>query len=284
MADTLADTPGRGRAFVAQVLALAIYAAWVIGVGLHHEAWFDEMQAWLLARDNSFATLIGTYARYEGTPGLWHAILWVAARAGLPFGAIWVLSVSCAIVAAAVVLWRAPFPLPLRIGLLCTWYFGYQYSVVARGYCLDLMLLPVAASLFATRVQRPLGYGVVIGLLANINAFSFLAAGLLGLELLVRLAQARRLMLSGTIFLISPAWGRMLPMPLLGGERGIWAILTMQLLLYFGVAAGYDLATRRRVHPAYFWGIGGSIIATALMKPVSMIPAVAALAHTLTGA
>ncbi|WP_353228639.1 hypothetical protein [Novosphingobium sp.] len=193
MADTLAETPGRGRAFVVQSLALAIYAAWVITVGLHHEAWFDEMQAWLLARDNSFATLIGTYARYEGTPGLWHAILWVAARAGLPFAGIWVLSVSCAIVAAAVVLWRAPFPLPLRIGLLATWYFGYQYSVVARGYCLDLMLLPVAASLFATRVQRPLGYGLVIGLLANINAFSFLAAGLLGLELLVRLVQGRRL-------------------------------------------------------------------------------------------
>ncbi len=178
---------------IVQVLALVFYATWVIWVGMHHEAWFDEMQAWLLARDNTLVTLIGTYARYEGTPGLWHAILWLAIHTGLPFGAIWVLSAGFAIVAAALVLWRAPFPLPLRVGLLATWYFGYQYSVVARGYCLDLMLLPMAAILFADRVRWPLGYAVVIGIIANINAFSFLASGLLGLELLVRLALARRL-------------------------------------------------------------------------------------------
>jgi hypothetical protein len=176
-----------------QAIVLAIYAAWVIWVGLHHEAWFDEMQAWLLARDNSFSALIGYYARYEGTPGLWHAILWVAARASLPFSAIWMLSAGFAILAAAIVLWRAPFPLPLRIGLLASYYFGYQYSVVARGYCLDLLLMPIAAILFADRVRRPLGYALVVGLIANINAYSFLAAGLLGLELFVRLVLARRL-------------------------------------------------------------------------------------------
>ncbi len=184
---------GTARTVAIQSLALAVYAAWVIWIGFHHEAWFDEMQAWLLARDNSFAALIGYYARYEGTPGLWHAILWVASHAGMPFSAIWMLSCGLAIAAAAVVLWRAPFPLPLRIGLLASYYFGYQYSVVARGYCLDLLLLPVVASLFADRVRRPLGYGLAIGLLANINAFSFLAAGLLGLDLLVRLALARKL-------------------------------------------------------------------------------------------
>jgi hypothetical protein len=184
---------GSGRASAWQVLAFALYAVWVITIGLHHEAWFDEMQAWLLARDNSFGTLIGTYARYEGTPGLWHAILWVAAHAGLPFAAIWVLSVGFAILAAAVVVWRAPFPLPLRLGLLATWYFGYQYSVVARGYCLDLLLVSIAASQFADRVKRPLPYALVVGVIANINAFSFLAAGLLGLDLAIRLGVARKL-------------------------------------------------------------------------------------------
>ncbi|WP_353228635.1 hypothetical protein [Novosphingobium sp.] len=117
-----------------------------------------------------------------------------------------------------------------------------------------------------------------------ITVLTFYAFTVSAIVLRQRTDWHRRLMLSGTIFLISPAWGRMLPMPLLGGELGMWAILTIQLLLYFVVAAGFDLATRRRVHPAYFWGVGGSIVATALMKPVSMIPAIAALAHTLTGA
>lgn len=182
-----------GRESLIIGVALALYAAWVITVGLHHEAWFDEMQAWLLARDNSLPTLIGTYARYEGTPGLWHAILWLAIRCGLPFSAIWVLSTGFAIAAAAVTLRYAPFPLALRLGLLVTWYFGYQYSVVARGYCLDLLLFSIAAALYARRVDHALGYALTIGLLANVNAFSFLTAGLLGLELLWRLYAARQL-------------------------------------------------------------------------------------------
>jgi hypothetical protein len=179
-------------ATLTQWAALGTYAAWVIWVGLHHEGWFDEMQAWLLARDNSLAMLFGHYIRYEGTPGLWHLILWVASHAGLPFAAIWMISATCAIAGAAVIVWRAPFPLPLRLGLLATYFYGYQFSVIARGYSLDLLLLPIAAMLFGGRVERPLRYALVVGLLANVNAFSFLAAGLMGLDLLARLVPARR--------------------------------------------------------------------------------------------
>jgi hypothetical protein len=175
-----------------QVVALLAYAAWVVFVALHHEAWFDEMQAWLLARDNGLALLVGHYARYEGTPALWHVILWVVIRAGLPFGAIWMVSAACAIAGAAIVVWRAPFPLGLRLGLLAGYFYGYQFSVIARGYCLDLVLVPLAAALFSGRVDRPVRYALVVGLLANVNVFSFLAAAALGLEWLVRLILLRR--------------------------------------------------------------------------------------------
>lgn len=181
------------KAGAAQIAALVCYAAWIIWVGSHHEAWFDETQAWLLARDNPFGTLVGYYARYEGTPALWHAVLWVAIRAGLPLTCIWMLSAACAFGGAVVGVRHAPFPLALRLGLLATYFFGYQYAVVARGYCVDLLLVPIAAVFFADRVARPLRYALVVGVIANINAFSFMAAGLLGLDLLVRLVLARRL-------------------------------------------------------------------------------------------
>ena len=194
--DARADGIG---ATIAKFAGLSVYAAWVIWVGLHHEGWFDEMQAWLLARDNGLGTLLGHYVRYEGTPGLWHVMLWFAARAGLPFAAIWTISAACAIGGAAVIVFRAPFPLPLRLGLLTTYFYGYQFSVIARGYSLDLLLLPIAATLFASRVERPVRYALVVGLLANVNAFSFLAAALMGLELLVRLVLARRWLRSDAV-------------------------------------------------------------------------------------
>ncbi len=202
-------------AFVAQATALFAYAAWVVFIGLHHEGWFDETQAWMLARGNSLPMLIGHYARYEGTPGLWHLILWCAARAGLPFASLWIISAACAIGGAAVIVFRAPFPLPLRLGLLTTYYYGYQYSVIARGYCLDLLLVPIAASLFASRLDRPLRYALVVGLLANVNAFSFIAAGLMGLELLVRLAVARRIVRADALAALA-----------LAGSLGLIAVAT----------------------------------------------------------
>ena len=195
---------------------IAVYAAWLIGVALHHEAWFDEMQAWILARDNSLGMLVGHYARYEGAPALWHVILWIAVRAGLPFSAIWAISVACAIGGAAIVVRSAPFPLFLRLGLLVSYYYGFQFSVIARGYCLDLLLMPMAAALFPTRVERPMRYALVVGLIANVNAFSFLAAAILGLELFVRQIAARRMFRRHVLTALA-----------LAGGCGVFALWTM---------------------------------------------------------
>jgi hypothetical protein len=192
---------GRGVPRVAQVwgdrswrfLVLFIFAAWVFIVGSHHEPWFDEAQAWLLARDNGLWQLLAHRVRYEGSPGLWHAVLWLAIRAGLRFQWFFALPAGFAIAGAAVILWRAPFPAPLRVGLLASYFYGYQFSVVARSYCLDLLLVPLAATFFAARAQRPIRYALVIGLIANANAHGFLVACVLGLELAWQIVKGQRI-------------------------------------------------------------------------------------------
>lgn len=184
-----ADSPARSGApglapAVARAwkpLTLAALAVWLLAVSARHEPWFDEAQAWLIARDSSLAQIVLVQARYEGTPPLWHMVLWACIRAGLPYAQLHLVSAACALAGAAIVLWRAPFP-ALRIGVMASYFFAYQFAVVARSYALDLVVLPALASLFAARARRPLAYGLLIGLLANCNAHSFLAAGVLGLE------------------------------------------------------------------------------------------------------
>jgi hypothetical protein len=45
----------------------------------------------------------------------------------------------------------------------------------------------------------------------------------------------------------------------------------------------HDLVTRGRIHPSYFWGIGGSVAAVALMKPLGALPLFVAWADKLSG-
>ncbi|MFC4254004.1 hypothetical protein GRI97_01135 [Altererythrobacter xixiisoli] len=176
-----------------KIAALVAFAAWVLAIGARHEPWFDEAQAWLLARDSGLVELLAERVRYEGTPGLWHAILWIAIRCGLPYAQFQLLPAGFAIAGAAVVLWRAPFPGWMRLAVIFSYFFAYQYSVVARSYTVDLLLIPLAAAFFAQRSERPLRYALVIGLIANLNAHGFLAAAVLGLELAWHLYRADRL-------------------------------------------------------------------------------------------
>lgn len=65
----------------------------------------------------------------------------------------------------------------------------------------------------------------------------------------------KRLMLLATIDLIGPAIARMAQhssRPLFAEHFPMWAFAGM--MLFIAVSAVYDLATRRRVHPAYLWG------------------------------
>lgn len=63
--------------------------ALLLGFGItHHEPWFDEAQAWLLARDSTPLDLINRHLRYEGSPGLWHFILSIFAKSGLPYQSV----------------------------------------------------------------------------------------------------------------------------------------------------------------------------------------------------
>ncbi|TAN28683.1 MAG: hypothetical protein EPN31_07810 [Castellaniella sp.] len=175
-----------------KLVVFVSFAAWIIVVGMHHEPWFDESQAWLLARDSSFYELLAERVRYEGTPGLWHILLWLAIRAGLPFDGFYLISVACALIGATLILWRAPFPAPLRMLLLASYFFSYQFSIVARSYALDLALVPALACVFPQRTKRPVAYGLLIGLLANSNAHSLCFASVLGVEWLWVLIRVHR--------------------------------------------------------------------------------------------
>jgi hypothetical protein len=59
----------------------------------------------------------------------------------------------------------------------------------------------------------------------------------------------RRLLIGAAIILMEPALGRLLPMPLIGGENGEWLALLVQLGV-LALVMRHDRATRGEIHPA----------------------------------
>lgn len=119
---------------VPECLALAAYMALLALVMSRHEPWFDEAEAWLMTRDLSLADLIFGWLRYEGHPPVWYLLLALPAKLGVPYE--WGLKTVewlCASAAAAVLLFRSPFPRAARLALPFTYFLFYQYGVNAKN-------------------------------------------------------------------------------------------------------------------------------------------------------
>jgi len=90
----------------------------------------------------------------------------------------------------------------------------------------------------------------------------------------------RRLMLCGAMQVMLPGAARLI-LPFMGGWIliDIWATL----LPFMAAALIYDLRTRGRVHPAYYWGFGAIVLGLALIRPIAFSPPLLALTHHLAG-
>jgi len=157
---------GTRRSSLSVVVPTAAYALLVCFAASRHEPWADEAQAWLLARDSRFWALWTTLLHYEGTPGLWHSLLWVLTRLHVSYGALNYFSAAFGVAGAYLMFRFSPFVLPVRLLLPFTYFLAYQYAVVARSYVLIPPLLFGLAAVYNQRERRPLLYECLLGALA----------------------------------------------------------------------------------------------------------------------
>lgn len=161
--------------FLPEFAVLAVYMGLLAFIMSRHEPWFDEAQAWLMARDLSYSDLLFKWLRYEGHPPVWYLLLSVPAKLGVPYE--WGLkSVEfvCASAAASVLLFKSPFPRPVRLLLPFTYYFFYQYGVISRCYSVMMLFLWLAAVCFPERNARPARFVAMLALLGGTMAYGML--------------------------------------------------------------------------------------------------------------
>ena len=171
---------------------LLAYSCVVLFTVRYHEKWADEAQAWLIARDLPLSRIWFYELRYEGSPGLWHTILWIAQHwFHAPYGALGYIGVVFAIAGVAVLVLRAPFPWYVRWPLAFTYFMVYQYAVIARPYTMLPLLCFLVAILFKD-IEHPERMTLVLVLLANLSLHGTILAACFGLLYLVEAIKSWR--------------------------------------------------------------------------------------------
>ena len=75
-----------------------------------HEPWFDEAQAWAIARSGSLKEILFEIPHYEGHPPLWDLILLPFAKLGAPYElSLAIVNIFFMTLAVAVLLFQVTF-------------------------------------------------------------------------------------------------------------------------------------------------------------------------------
>ena len=157
---------------------LFIYTAALTFVVCFHELWFDETQAWLIAKSASYKEILTYIPHYEGHPPLWHLILSVFAKNGAPVDiTLKTLNIFFSTLAMALLIFRSPFPKIVRYLLPFTYYFFYQYGIMSRPYSLTMIAVFLAAITYNERNKKPWRYIISLILLCLTTAYGIILAG-----------------------------------------------------------------------------------------------------------
>jgi len=192
---------------------------------------------------------------------------------------------------------RVPFWVHVHGALFVAWtlIFVVQAVLAQRGArALHRWLGWIAAGLAVMMVPLALGTAAMAVRLGRVPPFFpdtiFVALNLLEVTAFVGLLIAairlrhrtdwhKRLMLCAMVALIGPAFGRILPMPLLGPWGGM-AVMGGQLLFVMAAMA-HDLRSRGRVHIACWIGAGVIAIEGLAVPILAATPPVIALTDAL---
>lgn len=157
--------------FAAYIILLSIVAAF-------HEPWFDEAQAWQIAKCASFYDMIFTIPHYEGHPPLWYLILIPFAKTGMPYEfSLAFVNILFSAAAVWILMFKTKLPDLMKLTLPFTYFFFYQYGVVSRPYSVMCFALMLCAVFYREKSVKPVRMVFALALLCLTSAYGLAAAG-----------------------------------------------------------------------------------------------------------
>lgn len=152
-----------------QLLLFLIYAFGSLLLVWFHEPFRDEAQKWLIARDCGFWGII-EMAGYEGHPALWTFLIVPFAKFGFPIFIIQLLNWAIMCMAILIFITKSPFHIAIKFAFCLSYFIMYEYTVIARNYCLVILGLMLFATLFKDRKSKILLFALTLFLLSQAHA------------------------------------------------------------------------------------------------------------------
>lgn len=163
---------------VPELIVIVLYVVFYTIVTIFHEPWFDESEAWQIARCASIKDILFVIPHYEGHPVLWYFILMLPARLGFPYE-ISLKAIGGIIMLATVAILELKCPIKrwIKWFLPFTYFFFYQYGISVRPYGVMLLFIILAAITFEKRDAKPFRFVLCLVGLCLSSAIGIVIAG-----------------------------------------------------------------------------------------------------------
>lgn len=159
-------------------IVFAFFMISLIIVNLFHEPWFDEAQAWQIARCASLKEILFEIPHYEGHPALWHLMLFIPAKLGFPYELTLHFFSALAIgISGWLILFRSAFPKVVKCLLPFHYFIFYQNGVVSRPYGYITLALMLMALTFKGRKEHPWRFMFSMAFLCALSGYGIVIAG-----------------------------------------------------------------------------------------------------------
>lgn len=170
------NVKNKKRYFIYKILIIVFFVIGAILVANVHEPWSDEAQSFLLARDNSLNEIM-YYAKLEGTCPLWFIIIKLFISLGGNYKSYYIVPILFTTIGLFIFEFKVKAPKEIKVLFPFTYFIFYQYSIVARSYCLIFPCLMAICSIYRKRKEKPLIYCLLLLFLMNICSYTLVIAG-----------------------------------------------------------------------------------------------------------
>jgi hypothetical protein len=168
-------------------VSCALFVVALIVTHTYHEAWRDELHCWSVGRNaTGLRDLMFGDRRYDGHPFLWYYCVHLASRIYRGVAALHALTITIAAASAYLWLRHSGAPRFVRLLLLPSYLFFYEYSVVCRSYILGSLLLFAFVIRYRREAVRYLELSILLGLLALTSVYGAFMSGALAMFLFTR--------------------------------------------------------------------------------------------------